>query len=194
MIFEVNTVATPKLVTHPRATIADCKRRGQPRWQLIDNLGDANPIDHGGLFVYRDTTGVYMEEAELLQPIDSERGEPETWYAWRFLLDRCTFVNGVLSDNKYHPECSAWFAKEIGAVASMNGKTSDDMIDDLCSDDPRRRAFAYEAIGNYWGFNNLDGDGPDTFDSRAQVNARYRNDIRTLGRRERAKWRRVAAK
>ncbi len=38
----------------------------QPKWKLLANLGDANPIDYGGYFVYRDETGVYRDEAEKL--------------------------------------------------------------------------------------------------------------------------------
>ena len=38
----------------------------QPKWKLLANLGDANPIDYCGYFVYRDETGVYRDEAEKL--------------------------------------------------------------------------------------------------------------------------------
>lgn len=41
----------------------------QPRWKLVAQLGDVHPIDYGGYFVYRDTTGVYEEEAEVLMVI-----------------------------------------------------------------------------------------------------------------------------
>ena len=45
----------------------------QPVWSCIANLGDVNPIDYGGYFVYIDTTGVYPPEAELLiAPSDND--------------------------------------------------------------------------------------------------------------------------
>ncbi len=44
----------------------------QPAWECIAQLGDKNPIDHGGYWILRDTTGVYAEEAELLLVPDDE--------------------------------------------------------------------------------------------------------------------------
>lgn len=73
----------------------------QPTWKLIANLGDVHPIDYGGYFVYVDETGTYEAEAELLEvPEDEDR----TYRVYRFILDRCTLTNGVLSDNKFHPD------------------------------------------------------------------------------------------
>lgn len=86
------------------------KRRmtNQPVWKLLANLGDVNPVDHGGLFVYQDLTGVYPEECEkLVSPAD-----------------------------------------------------------------PIERARAYESIGDYHGFDNLDSY-PLIFSNRSDVTARY---------------------
>ena len=65
----------------------------QPAWECIAQLGDKNPIDHGGYWILRDTTGVYAEEAELLLVPDDDDRE---YTIYRFTLDRCTFVNGVV--------------------------------------------------------------------------------------------------
>jgi hypothetical protein len=103
----------------------------QPQWKLIANLGDVNPLDYGGFFVYRDETGVYEEEAELLlvddqvllraeeddlakeegrlEDLKGEEAKPYTVY--RFAVGRCWLTATVLSDNKYHPELPAWFAQ-----------------------------------------------------------------------------------
>jgi hypothetical protein len=126
----------------------------QPQWKRIANLGDVNPVEYGGYFVYTDRTKVYPPEAELLRtPDDGGEG----WTIHRFILDRCTFVDGVLSDNAYHPELPTWFAKDLAAVASFIGSTELDLINGLCSDDPIDRASAYRAIGEYHGFDNFDG-------------------------------------
>lgn len=37
-------------------------KSNQPVWKFVANPGDANPIDHGGLFVLVDETGVYPPE------------------------------------------------------------------------------------------------------------------------------------
>src|SRR4051812_44552948 len=94
----------------------------QPTWKLLGNLGDVNFIDYGGLFVYRDTTGVYDDEIELLVSEDQHEVEANKWTVYRFSIPKCALTvkptphgmamdSHVLSDNKYHPECPAWFAK-----------------------------------------------------------------------------------
>ena len=123
----------------------------QPVWSPVGNLGDADPLENGGYFVYRDLTEVYPEEAEHLAV--NENG-PRIVH--RFILDRCTFVDGVLSDNPYHPDQPAWFAKEIDDVANCTGITSADLIAQFCSIDPLERARAFRAIGEYFGFGELD--------------------------------------
>jgi hypothetical protein len=165
---------------------ADRLSEGQPHWALIANLGDVNPIDHGGYFVYRDKTGVYCEEAELLEsPDDDEDG---TWRVYRFPLDVCTFTDGILSDNPYHPSVSAWFAQPesehrarpqdttyLSNVAECVGTDSADLTTMFCSTDPLKRAEAYRAVGEYHGFDNLDSD-PIEFTDRKDIEGRYETD------------------
>lgn len=155
----------------------------QPVWKLIANLGDVNPLDYGGYFIYRDETGVYPEEGELLT-LDDESDEDSSYTVYRFILDRCTFINGVLSDNPFHPDHPAWFAKPeseraarpqdttyLSGVANFIGQDVDELIADLCSEDAIRRAQAYRAIGEYHGFENLDSY-PLTI-TRAEAEERY---------------------
>lgn len=138
----------------------------QPKWKEIANLGDASPLEYGGYFVYVDETGVYEAEAEvLLEPCDDDR----KFTIYRFTLDRCTFIDGILSDNKFHPEHSAWFAgsaaeqverPQDSTYLSNVAETCDipeaNLIRQLCSADPIERAWAYRAIGEYHGWENLD--------------------------------------
>lgn len=145
----------------------------QPNWKLIANLGDVNPIEYGGYFVYEDTTGVYAPEGELLQYND-DRNE---WTIYRFPLDKCTLTNSVLSDNKFHPEYPAWFARKLDNVGDyIMSATGDQMRQWLCGDNLCERAMAYEAIGSYHGFENLDSY-PLTFTERAEVEARYKDEV-----------------
>ena len=120
----------------------------QPVWKLVANLGDVNPLDYGGYFVYVDETGVYQPEAELLREYD------ESYTVHRFRLEQCTLTDGILSDNSFHPSHPAWFADSLVSIKVYGG--TEDLIPLLCSADPIQRAIAYQAIGDYHGFENLD--------------------------------------
>ena len=155
----------------------------QPAWECIAQLGDKNPIDHGGYWILRDTTGVYTEEAELLLVPDDEDGR---YTIYRFTLDRCTFINGVLSDNKFHRDHAAWWAKPeaernarpqdttyLKNIADFIGIEVEELAEHFCSDDALKRAAAYRAVGDYHGFENLDSY-PLTM-TRQEVKARYKD-------------------
>jgi hypothetical protein len=159
----------------------------QPNWQLLCNLGDANPIDHGGVFVYLDKNCIYTPEMEVLEPSgEDDYGDPTTWTVYRFSLDKCTYINGILSDNPYHPDHPAWFAKPESERAARPQDTTylQNLQNDsypgnslpraLCSDDIVERAQAYRAIYEYHGLENFDSY-PLTFDNREEVEERCAN-------------------
>jgi len=140
----------------------------QPEWECIANLGDVNPIDHGGKFVLVDRTGVYPPEMEVVEELACNPGH---WRVWRFSMDRCTYINGVLSDNPYHPAHAAWFADDIRSVAETFSEEPDDLIGYLCSDDPLERARGYECLLGYYGAAEFDSY-PVEF-VREEVEERY---------------------
>jgi hypothetical protein len=159
----------------------------QPKWKLLANLGDVNPIEYGGYFIFEDGTGVYDPQGEYLEAPDDDTG---TWYVYRFDLDRCTLTTSepdhdgstytVLSDNPYHPLHPAWFARKdpkrpqdsgLEDVANFTGQDVAELEAALCSEDVIERAHAYRDIGSYHGFDNLDSY-PLTL-TRAEVDARY---------------------
>lgn len=143
----------------------------QPTWKLVAQLGDVNTIDHGGHFVYVDETGVYAPEAEVLTIADETDGA-ELWEIHRYILEPCTYVAGILSDNPYHPELPAWFADSLPDVVAYVGSSTPAMIADLCGDDLTAKALAWKAIGDYHGMDNLDSY-PTQWADRAQLEARY---------------------
>lgn len=189
----------------------------QPVWKFIANLGDANPIDHGGYFVYIDETGVYAPEAELLvEPSDDEvqrddrrkdsmerqlirnyekmLGRDATnaeidahvkahlgfesalrWTVYRFRLEPCTYINGILSENKYHPDKPAWFATYFSYLAKSVELDVDDLAGLFCHESPIERAHAWRVVGEYHGFDNLDAY-PLTL-NRAEVEKRYAEEL-----------------
>jgi hypothetical protein len=136
----------------------------QPVWKFLANLGDVSPLEYGGYFVYEDTTGVYMPEAEVLL-IDDETDDPH-YTIHRVVLERCTFINGVLSDNKFHPDYPAWFAQpedkrpqdttKLSRICETMDITQDELIRLLCSENAVERAQGYRNIGEYHGWNNFD--------------------------------------
>jgi hypothetical protein len=146
----------------------------QPVWKFVANLGDVNPVDHGGLFVFVDETGVYHPEAVYLEiPCDDEWKEIETgeldehgqsvtrekgpWRTYRFCLESFTFVDGVLSDNEYHPQHPVWFADDLKSLGDALEIGFEGMVKMFCSDDAIERAKAYREVGYHWGFDNLSG-------------------------------------
>lgn len=154
---------------------------------MVGRVGDVNPIDHCGGFIYIDETGVYPPEVEYIEaPCDDEKGP---WRIYRFILEPCTWINGILSDNKFHPDKPAWFAKTeeerkerpqdttyLKNIADFMGMESPELVDLFISDDPQDRATAWMAIGEYHGFENLDSY-PLIFTNRAEVEARYKEEM-----------------
>ena len=62
----------------------------QPDWKLIANLGDENPLEHDGFFIYKDKTGVYEEEGEYII-VDNEWVSDDdklTYTVYRIILER----------------------------------------------------------------------------------------------------------
>jgi hypothetical protein len=156
-----------KQITQTAPANAQASRTNQPTWKLVENLGDRNPIEHGGYFVYEDATGVYAPEAELVISPDTDSGK---WEVRRFILEPCTFINGILSDNKFHPQHPAWFADSIGSISNFIGTPLAELIDMLCNGNIVNRAMAWRAIGEYHGFDNL--DSYPLYFNRAEIEAR----------------------
>jgi hypothetical protein len=149
----------------------------QPTWKLIANLGDVNPIEYGGYFVYRDETGTYTEEAELLLEPPEDATE-ERWTVYRVPLDRCKLIRGYLVSAKYKadwphplPSYDEWFHKDLEGVADSMDWDIDELREAFCSADPLKRAEAYRAVGDYHGWENLDSY-PLTL-TREEVETRY---------------------
>lgn len=125
----------------------------QPTWKLVANLGDVNPIEHGGLFVFEDTTGVYPPEIERFEPPLDACGK---WEVRRAVCEPCTYVDGILSDNPHHPQASAWFADRVDSVAESCGMERDEFIRMITAGSVVERAEAWRMIGDYFGWDNLD--------------------------------------
>jgi hypothetical protein len=126
----------------------------KPKWQLVANLGDVNPIENGGIFVYTDKTGIYSPEVLSLDYSGKNK-----WEVRRFILEPCFIENGILSYNSFHKNEPAWFADKIEQVASFVGQSKDEFLTALVDQSPENlanRAHAWLSIGRYFGMDNLD--------------------------------------
>ena len=140
--------------------------------ELIANLGDVNYIDHGGFLVLKnkETESFSVEEVCPIEDYDSRQ---ERWEVRRFDLERHTYIDGVLSDNEFHPDSPAWYAEDIPAIAICIGCQPEDLIAWFCSDNPVEQALGYRAIASYWGMTNFDSYPLSL--NREEVEQRYRS-------------------
>ena len=135
----------------------------QPKWQLVANLGDVNPFEHGGFFIWKDLTGVYDLEATSLT-VCSEDQIIES----RILLEKCYLTNGILSDNKFHLDHPVWFSEDLPAIALFNDVSVDELMARLCSDNPIDRGVGYLDVFQYHG-----SQGDDNILTGKEVRAKY---------------------
>jgi hypothetical protein len=157
----------------------------QPKWEFIANLGDANPIEYGGYFLYKDSTGAYDFEAELLEEPEDADSKKAKWTVRRVCLDRCKLQRSedgeriYLVSYAYDPatyphalsQYAEWFAKDLDGVASTIGSTREELEHALCAEDGGERAWAYRAIADTYGWDNF--DSYPLFLTKEEVEARY---------------------
>lgn len=171
----------------------------QPDWKYVTNLGDASPIEHGGKFLWVDAAGVYKPEVAILEPprYEMDLDDPKArWTEHRFIVENCTFTNGILSDNQFHPNHPAWFAAPYNAsrpqdgpggiiqLASFIEAEPDELVQQFIHPDVRVRASAWIIVGDYHGLANLD-NYPNTF-TRDEIEARYHEELMIERTRRRA--------
>ena len=137
--------------------------------KVIGDIGDSGPR-YGSDWLHVMDAGddrYQLEKGERITDDDCEQSRDR--YEVRVVdVDRCTYVDGVLSDNRFHPAHAAWFEDSLARVADCvdylcrdldvhDGMTPEQALrSDLCSDDPMRRAEAYRAILDYHGWDNGD--------------------------------------
>lgn len=121
----------------------------QPSFWCVANLGDVDPLNHGGRFVCVDRTGVYPPELVVIEAPSEDKNADRLKYAIQ--LGPLTVVrdqNGYkigLSDNKFHVDSTAWFAdrESLSIIADVAGISFDDLAYLFLSSEPIKRATAY---------------------------------------------------
>lgn len=118
--------------------------------KLLANLGDVSPLEYGGLLVIEeDDGGAHIE-------VWDEPGSDEKITIYRVRIDKFTYVDGVLSDNPYHPGHPVWFADKLPSIAECNGCEVDELIRMFLSDNPVNRAGGYREVAGYYGWHEFD--------------------------------------
>jgi len=157
----------------------------QPRWRFVVNLGDAHPLEYGGYFVYRDMTGVYGYEAELVELLN-ENDERSKLRVIRVCLDRLKEVRDgdavhlvpfTYEATWPHPvhRYEEWFTDKLASIASYVGRTVEDLRASLCSEDGVQRAEAYRNVYDHEGWAN-GNEYPMTL-TMAEAKRRYRSAL-----------------
>ena len=147
----------------------------QPKLLFVTNLGDSHPLDHGGAFLFCDTTGVYPPELVIFEGFeDDKRGAKVSVSVIQ--CEKCTYENGVLSDNPFHPTHAAWYADKLDSVCSTCDVDKDEMISFLCSEDVGKRGLAYQTLVSYFGAYEFDQYPVEM--TRTEIRKRWRGAFR----------------
>ena len=128
---------------------------------LVGNLGDVNPFEHGGFLIYDDGEAAFWRE-----PTETESMEIEdaTYQVYRFQIGK-----DALDD-------LSWISEEdLKSMGETMDRTPEEYHKLSTSEDILDRARVYEDAGQYYGFENLDGS-PDMF-SYAEMVEMYGKDV-----------------
>jgi len=123
----------------------------QPEWKYVGNIGDASPLEYGGMLVFEDKIGFYPPEMEIIEPNEDRNGDIKDYTVYRILLEPHTFENGILSDNPYHKDYPVWYFKDLEDCAHSSGISIIEMIIMLCSNDTLERALGFRELVGYFG-------------------------------------------
>lgn len=117
-------------------------KEDQPDWEEVGHMGDVNWPEYGGGPVFVDRTGNYEPELVYVQPPpdDLDFGDPQArWEVYRVVLD---------------PEVPSW--GDVEEVANSAGDDPSALREAFTSDDPLRRAWAYESFAAHYGWAHFD--------------------------------------
>lgn len=120
-------------------------------YEILDVLGDVNPLQYGGWLIGKDPTKV---DCLVIEPIDWEengkhQGEGIDCLVYSVALDKCD-----------DPD-SEWFAtsdsgESFKAHLTDSGITWDEFKTAISSDNPVKRTYACREIAQYYGMAELD--------------------------------------
>ena len=142
-----------------------------PNWKLVYST------DTEALYI--DATGEHDPQLAVLDEYETKRGTTR-YYFYRFDLEKYKIVHVTEDDTTtrylvpvaYEPtwphasQYVPWFYGDLKSITESCDHAS--ILEDLCSDDPRKLAHAYNSIGWYHGFHNFDEYPQDWTESEAK--------------------------
>lgn len=146
----------------------------QPSYHCVENIGDADPFEHGGAFVCVDKFGNY---SPILLILDTSSGRGEFTHSLsEITLDRCFLVKQKdqiigIGSNQYHTDLCEWFGNSasLETLASFTGGDYDLFMASFCSSSPVERAFAYKSTVDYYGAHEFDQQPRELTEEKAQL-------------------------
>jgi len=143
----------------------------QPSYWCIENIGDVDPLEHGGGFVLVDRTGVYDPELHILEVDDNYKYELTSIELEPLIRIKAEDGFHGLSDNKFHPELPAWFGdvKNLQAIADYSGRPYYALLDSFLSGCPVERALAYMDAVRYFGAENFNSEPRELTHKKAKT-------------------------
>ena len=153
-------------LTYPLRTMS---RTLQPSYWCIENLGDLDPVQHGGKFVCIDRRGIYAPILLILQEPENKKR-----LCHEIELERCFIVRDSggemkgVGANHYHADKTEWFGgysdlKSIASFADYNSEKA--LAELLASQNILDRAQAYGSVVDYFGAHQFD-QAPREYDKR----------------------------
>ena len=129
-------------------------------FKCVANLGDVDPVEHGGIFV--------------MESVDGSQ-EPQIWHLWREdgAESWSLFIFDIPAVDQ--PGAEWWWA-DLHRACAYGDVDRRELLADLRGSDVTVRAHAYVSLAQYHGWQNFDHE-PLTYD-RAQAEAMVAEIVR----------------
>lgn len=151
-------------------------QKDQPLWHCIGAIGDVDPVEHGGGFVFADRRRLYPAEVAFIEAPEDALWDDDGWSR-----DARWIVYRVPLERFGRREAAReWWADHLASVAMTVGETEERLLARVESEDPMDRAGFYEAVAATFGWGELD-PYPLSM-TRAGVRRRFRSALARKGR------------
>jgi hypothetical protein len=126
-------------------------KMSQPKWKIIGGVGDINPLDFDGGFVYIDETGIYDPEIVYFEPASDEQWEKFSNEGKEDELP--VLVYRVIIENDSSKE---WWYKDLDEIQSYAGWSKESLKQVIKERNPLHMAALYMDLIRYYGAEEFD--------------------------------------
>lgn len=140
---------------------------------FIGSIGDVNWSTHGGILVFKNDDNTYRAikvdcwRLEVGDDLGDETPEDEydprmRWDLYEFDLDQLQIKDDLLVNEYGNKE---FYSDKLESISECIGVLIEELTASFASPDPMVRVWAYDAVGSYYGFIELDSN-PLTVDRK----------------------------